>query len=257
MMYDSYTITMSYLDIDPNKRHILSLSGGKDSTALAVYLKDKIPDLEYVFCDTGEELRETYAYLDKIEEKLQIKIKRLGDGKNFDDWLKYHKGYLPSARARWCTVVMKIRPYERYVGKDNAISYMGIRADECDRGGYISKKGNITPVYPFREDNIVLKDVYLMLIRSGLGIPEYYKWRSRSGCYFCFFQRMVEWVRLMENHPDLFDKAQSYEKKDFTWIKGKSLDYIRNNAEAIKKRAAKRDAKEEVDNIKPCDICHL
>ena len=116
------TTIMSYLDIDPNKRHILSLSGGKDSTALAVYLKDKIPDLEYVFCDTGEELRETYAYLDKIEEKLQIKIKRLGDGKNFDDWLKYHKGYLPSARARWCTVKMKIQPYERYVGNDQAVA---------------------------------------------------------------------------------------------------------------------------------------
>ena len=32
-----------------NRRHVLALSGGKDSAALAVYLKDRIPNLEYVF----------------------------------------------------------------------------------------------------------------------------------------------------------------------------------------------------------------
>lgn len=248
---------MSYLDIDTSKRHILSLSGGKDSTALAVHLKNKIPNLEYVFCDTGEELRETYAYLDKIEQVLKIKLVRLGGGKRFDDHLKDQKGFLPAPFARWCTRVMKIKPYENYVGNDSAISYMGIRADECDRGGYISKRGNITPCYPFREDNIKLQDVYKMLISSGLGIPEYYKWRTRSGCYFCFYQRTIEWVGLYENHPDLFARAQAHEKTGFTWIKGKSLQWIIDNKEAIKRRAAKRAEKEEVDQLKPCDICHL
>ena len=37
-------------------RHILALSGGKDSTALAIYLRDRVPDMEYVFCDTRKEL---------------------------------------------------------------------------------------------------------------------------------------------------------------------------------------------------------
>ena len=49
------------------KRHILALSGGKDSAALAVYLKDRIPNLEYVFLDTGHELPESYAYLARME----------------------------------------------------------------------------------------------------------------------------------------------------------------------------------------------
>ena len=248
---------MSYLDVDTSKRHILSLSGGKDSTALAVYLQGKIPNLEYVFCDTGEELRETYEYLDKIEKVLKIKIVRLGDGLKFDDHLAKHKGFLPSPVARWCTVAMKIKPYERYVGKDQAISYIGIRGDECNRGGNISKKGNVSAVYPFREDNIVLADVYKILIKSGVGIPTYYKWRTRSGCYFCFYQRSVEWVGLYENHPDLFERARAYEKKDFTWRKGKTLQWIIDNKEAIKARAAKKAAKEDVDKLKPCDICHL
>ena len=54
-------------------RHILSLSGGKDSTALALYMRDRVPQMEYVFCDTGEELAETYDYLLKIEAQLGIK----------------------------------------------------------------------------------------------------------------------------------------------------------------------------------------
>ena len=48
-------------------RHVLSLSGGKDSSALAIYLRDRIETLEYVFCDTEKELPETYKYLEKYE----------------------------------------------------------------------------------------------------------------------------------------------------------------------------------------------
>ena len=49
-------------------RHILGLSGGKDSTALAVLLHQEIPEMEYFFCDTHKELPETYEYLDRIKE---------------------------------------------------------------------------------------------------------------------------------------------------------------------------------------------
>ncbi len=97
-------------------RHILNLSGGKDSTALAVFMKDKISEMEYAFCDTGCELQETYEYLDKVETFLGKKIVRLNSDQPFDRWLEVYSGYLPSARSRWCTRVMKIVPFERYVG---------------------------------------------------------------------------------------------------------------------------------------------
>jgi hypothetical protein len=68
------------------------------------------------------------------------------------------------------------------------------------------------------------------LLRSAdVGEPEYYAWRSRSGCTFCFFQQKIEWVRLAEQHPDRFAEAVGYEKtaleggSPFTWSHGESL----------------------------------
>lgn len=262
-------------------RHVLNLSGGKDSTALAVFMKDKVPEMEYVFCDTGAELPETYEYLDRIESFLGKKLVRLNSGKSFDYWLTVYSGFLPSPRSRWCTKVMKIFPFERYVGEDEVYSYIGIRADE-DREGYISSKPNIIPMYPFKEAGIVEKDVYELLRKSGLGLPKYYEWRSRSGCYFCFFQRRNEWVGLLERHPDLFYRSKAYEKVDertgqrFTWIQGSTLVTIEREKDKIKERAAtvnrqdqnpttlfeifERFSKEKPGEDDPgdaCLICHL
>ena len=227
-------------------RHILSLSGGKDSTALAIYMRDRVPDLEYVFCDTEKELPETYEYLDRVEAYLGKPIVRLRhDGRGFDHHLILRGGYLPSPRVRWCTEALKIKPFERHVGDDKAFCYIGIRADE-DREGYISRRVDITPVYPFKEDGLIKQDVYQLLERSGLGLPNYYEWRSRSGCYFCFFQQRVEWVGLMENHPDLYEQAKAYEKYGkadrFTWVSYESLEELGRpeRVEEIKAEYARR-----------------
>ena len=69
-------------------RHICGISGGKDSSALAVYLKDEIPDMEYFFCDTGAELPETYEYLSRLEIILGKPIARLNSERGFDYWFK-------------------------------------------------------------------------------------------------------------------------------------------------------------------------
>src|SRR5580704_3326788 len=118
-------------------RHILSLSGGKDSTALAIYMRDRVPNLEYVFCDTHKELPETYEYLDKLEAYLGKKIERLSAERGFDHWLGIYGNYLPSSRMRWCTKMLKIKPFEQYVGDDEVILYVGIRGDE-NRSAYVS-----------------------------------------------------------------------------------------------------------------------
>ena len=84
-------------------RHILSLSGGKDSSALAVFMKGKVPEMEYVFCDTGDELQETYEYLDKLEFFLGKKITRINADRPFKHYLALYIGLLRDARPRWCT----------------------------------------------------------------------------------------------------------------------------------------------------------
>ena len=234
------------------ERHILNVSGGKDSSALAVYMRDrnywrerlgknintqpeKI-EMEYVFCDTREELEETYKYLDQLDSYLGKKIVRLYDDRGFKHWLELRGEYLPSPRVRWCTQQLKIVPFENYVGDDLVHSYIGIRADE-DREGYVSSKKNIFPIYPFKEDGIDRDDVLRILKESGLqpdndGLPMYYKWRTRSGCYFCFFQRKAEWIGLLENHPEKFEEAKSYEKVNeitgikYTWADGESLEEL-------------------------------
>ena len=244
---------------DSNRRQVCPLSGGKDSTALAVFLKDKVPNLEYVFCDTGSELPETYEYLDKLEAFLGKKIVRLNSEKNFDYLLKQHSDYLPSPRARWCTLEMKIKSFEKYIGEDLIESYIGIRADE-HRQGYISNKDTILPRYPFKEEGIDLDGVNKILEDSGIGLPKYYDWRVRSGCYFCFFQRKIEWIGLLERHPELFEKAKWYEKQSykgdgvaFTWVEGTSLEELEKNKEKIKadykKRMEKSLTKKKGKNI--------
>jgi 3'-phosphoadenosine 5'-phosphosulfate sulfotransferase (PAPS reductase)/FAD synthetase len=235
---------------EPAGRNILLVSGGKDSTALAIYMREKRPDIqmEYVFADTHKELPETYEFLIKLEAYLDQPIVRLatdlGD-RGFDHWLKVYGGYLPAPNMRWCTRKLKIEPFERYVGDDPARLYVAIRADER-REGYISTKPNLTAVFPFKEDGIVKDDVMRILDESGVGLPKYYEWRTRSGCYFCFFQRKSEWLGLLERHPELYELSMQYEKADegFTWQQGESLLDIRQpeRMETIRQREAERMA---------------
>lgn len=257
-------------------RHILSLSGGKDSSALAVYMKDRVPEMEYVFCDTRKELPETYEYLDKLEAFLGKSIVRLNAERGFDHWLKVYGGYLPSSRMRWCTRQLKLKPFEDYVGNDQVASYVGIRADE-DREGYISTKPNIRAVFPFKDAKLGRLDIMRLLEEAGLGLPSYYSWRTRSGCYFCFFQRKREWAGLLQHHPDLFQEAKTYEKCDpetgerYTWQQGESLSEIEQPARlaeiAIKTKKEKGKARtllsvlgaapEDDDGDDACLICQL
>lgn len=256
-----------------DSRHILSFSGGKDSTALGILMLEKYPEipLEFVFCDTGVELPETYAYIKRFETIFGVTVTRLnalkmygvdekGNRTSFDLILnELYGGFMPRPDNRWCTRELKIKVYERYLGNAPAYSYIGIRADE-NRTGYqghkpavISDKSNIHPVYPFRENGIRLEHVKELLLGSGLGLPSYYKWRSRSGCYFCFYQQIGEWQGLLENHPDLFDKAKTYEQSEgghpFHWVQGRPLETIAQ----LKKRYEIPDGA----MFEGCAVCHL
>ena len=277
-------------------RNICGISGGKDSSALAVYMRNKVPDMEYFFCDTGAELPETYKYLAKLEVVLGKKIAKLNSKRGFDHYFEIFRGTLPSPQMRWCTSLLKIKPLEDWIGEEEATSYVAIRSDESNRKGYISTKPNIRTVFPFVDDGVDHAGVIRILEDAGINLPEYYEWRTRSGCYFCFFQRKAEWVGLADRHPDLFKRAVAIEQKilkdagvsgdasfassamqgrQYTWSDGETLpdllkrrdEIMERHKESLKRVKLKRknlplvevlaDALDEDDETTPCTVCHL
>ncbi|EHZ4697936.1 phosphoadenosine phosphosulfate reductase family protein [Escherichia coli] len=275
------------------ERHVLGISGGKDSAALAIYMRQHHPELniEYFFTDTGKELPEVYDFLGKLEGFLGKKIEYLNPDRDFDFWLKEYNNFLPSPQTRWCTRQLKLRPFELWVrpmlvAGHTVTSYVAIRADEEYREGYASKHKNLRIALPFRDNGIDKAAVGDILEASGVGWPEYYKWRSRSGCTFCFFQQKIEWARLKQHHPEAFEEAKAYEKNaldhgsPFTWSQGESLSELEKPERIIQifkdyeERKARISSKKPVNPLRPivaediddiygddegngsCNICH-
>ena len=273
------------------ERHLLGLSGGRDSAALAVFMRQRFPDvpIEYFFTDTGKELPEVYEFLSRLEGFLGKPIQRLNPDRDFDFWLKQYKHFLPSPQSRWCTKTLKIQPLERWIRADleagvRIYSYVAIRADESGRGGHVARHPNFSVRLPFVEHGMDKAAVLELLEACGVGLPAYYRWRSRSGCTFCFFQQKIEWVRLMDEHPQAFEEAKRYEKSamehdsPFTWSQGESLEELsqperiaqikERHQERIERLKRKRpvnplqpddrdiDIDELYDTGKGCLICH-
>ena len=252
------------------EKHVLGLSGGKDSAALAIYMRQNYPelDIEYFFTDTGKELPEVYEFLGKLEGFLGQPILRLNPNRDFDYWLKQYNNFLPSAQTRWCTRQLKLKPFEDWVKPFLAEgytvhSYVAIRADEPYREGYNAKQDSLKIHLPFKTDGIDKPGVSEILEGSGLGWPKYYQWRSRSGCTFCFYQQKIEWVRLQEWHPEAFEEAKAYEKdalesgSPFTWSQGESLtdltkpERIKQIKDDYEKRVLKLKSKKKQNPLRP------
>lgn len=253
-----------------SEKHVLGLSGGRDSAALAVYMRQEFPtlDIDYFFTDTGKELPEVYEFLGRLEGFLGKPIRRLNPDRDFDFWLKKYGHLLPSAQTRWCTRQLKLKPFEQWLKpmlEQGMLiySYVAIRSDENYREGYTSKHDNLRVRLPFKDAGIDKAGVIELLQESGLGMPNYYDWRTRSGCTFCFYQQKIEWVRLLEQHPDKFEEARQYEKlavdhaSPFTWIEGESLndlarpERIAEIKEDHEKRVEQFIAKQQPNPLRP------
>ncbi|SOS33180.1 hypothetical protein CFBP6411_01820 [Pseudomonas syringae group genomosp. 3] len=264
--------------IPPTKkvRHVLGLSGGKDSAALAVYMRQHHPELEleYFFTDTGKELPEVYEFLGRLEGFLGKAIIRLNPDRDFDFWLKEYGDFLPSASTRWCTRQLKLLPFRQWLRPSLAEgvqinSYVAIRSDEDYRQGFSPTQDNLKVIYPFREAGIDKPGVMELLSASGLGVPKYYEWRSRSGCTFCFFQQKIEWVNLKRYHPESYEEAKRYEKiavehgSPFTWSQGESLEELEKPERIaaieadFKIRKMRELARRPVNPLRPIEVVDI
>lgn len=249
-------------------KHIIPISG-KDSLATALVQIKRKSDLDYkfVFNPTGAELPEVFTWLESVEKYLGKKIERVGE--DLDSIIQGYNYFLPSSLSRYCTRQSKIEPFIKWIGGYEATVYYGIRADEEREGFNNSTSPNIHPCYTLQEMGIGLKLVYQIINNAGLKPPTFFwesvynevcrilgydvkqfidewlfdmlfAWRSRANCYFCFNQRLYELVGLLEHHPDLFDKAESYEhkggEKDFYWKSEYPMSLIKQRAGIIKRK---------------------
>ena len=206
-------------------RHILGISGGKDSAALAIYLKGKYPELKinYFNSDTGCELAETELLITRLESYLGgITVLRAAEGSPektpFEHFLKAAGNYLPSPQARWCTQKMKLAEMEKYVGDYPTISYVGIRGDE-DREGYVSTKPNIQAIFPFRKNiwsmDVVnkflnndyidqIKEIFATICEGDL-LKEFQEIMNKRICKEFFYSKKLN--ALLDLDVKLFNKA--------------------------------------------------
>ena len=98
-----------------DEMHIVSFSGGKDSTAMLLRMVElNMPIDEIIFCDTGVEFPQMYAHLDKVEAYIGRHITRLRRERSWEDMMFRHVkkngvvGYsFPDFRNRWCTAYFK------------------------------------------------------------------------------------------------------------------------------------------------------
>lgn len=188
-------------------KHVVGLSGGKDSTCLALALAALEPrEYEYVCTPTGDELPELFAHLERVEKLLGTTIKRLGTGETLTQLIDRMQ-MLPNFRARWCTRILKIEPTIAYMKElpPGSTLYVGLRADEEERRGIYGE--DIVIRFPFREWGWGLAQVQHYLKTSGVTIPR------RTDCGFCFYQRIGEWRNLWRDHPDVYQRGVELEAR--------------------------------------------
>ena len=156
------------------EKYVLSLSGGKDSTAMLLRLLEENRPVDLIlFCDTGIEFPQMYEHLDRLETYIGRPIVRLKAAHDFEYYFydytpkrknpalaQYRGMSWPGPRSRWCTGILKTRVINAHLKKlkeeYTVIEYVGIAADETKR---IKDKN-----YPLVEWGMTEKDLSLIHI---------------------------------------------------------------------------------------------
>lgn len=203
------------MEREPGKRYVLAFSGGKDSTYLLYeILQRKMPLDEIRFLDATLEYPVTYAWLDEIERRFNVKITRYKSPINFMD--RFNKvrikgtkigkirGFPPSNSGCWIQSDMKLK--QRPNGKDEFV-YVGIAANEAARKNQ-DKTNILTPLIDWG----VTEDMIRTRLQELDLVPPYYKMGfRRSGCWLCPYQPRGSLYLLWKHFPDLWARLKELE----------------------------------------------
>lgn len=194
------------------KLHVVALSGGHDSTALAFLLREQNPDriYNYVCTPTGDELPEMFGHWLHLGERLGRRLIPIMAG-TLDSTIRQQK-MIPNFRARFCTRILKIEPYRKFLLSQTAlgpvISYVGLRSDEEGRaGGAYGDIDGVEMCFPLRDMGFGESDVQATLSRFGVTCP------NRTDCGKCYHQRIGEWFEYWRDYPDLAAGAAALERE--------------------------------------------
>jgi hypothetical protein len=241
-------------------KHVIGLSGGKDSTSMALRLKEIEPrEYEYIATMTGNELPVMHEHLANLERLLGKPILRLGSAKRrgADGLLELieEQQMLPNFRARWCTRILKIEPTIEYMESlpPGSTLYVGLRADEEERQGIYGE--DIAIDFPMRRWGWGEADVWRYLGEQGIKIP------NRSDCAWCYGQRLGEWYALWKKHPDVFEQGVEIETRIGHTFRSAQRDTwpaaLVDLREAFKTRGAPRGAEAAMREDGACRVCRL
>lgn len=245
--------------------HVVGLSGGHDSTLLSFLLKEREPRAyNYVCTPTGNELPDMFAFWrwlgsdnalgKRLVPIMASTLERVIDQQNM----------LPNFRARFCTRILKIEPFERFLAEQAAIgpvvTYIGLRADEPAReGGLYSHIDGVVQRYPLREWGYDDPKVLAELADRGIEVPR------RTDCALCYHQRLGEWYYLWRDHPDEYNKGVELEQRmgatfrtpgRDTWPSSLAEMRLRFEAGDIPERSLRR-MQREWQHVGQCRVCTL
>lgn len=244
-------------------KHIVPISGGKDSQATALWCRDHInAELIYVFNDTGWEHIKTYEHLLYLQECMNIEIivltnKRYPNG--MVDLVR-KKGRFPSTMARFCTEELKTKPMIDFIleQNDDMIIYQGIRAeesknrakmemaedffrhyfeaysfDESGKGKYRDYRRKEVKYFAEFYKTIVMRPIFKWTVDAVFEYisshnqkvnPLYYTGVKRVGCYPCIMCGLGEVKIIAQNDPSRLDEIADIENEVETTFF--PIDYI-------------------------------
>lgn len=215
--------------------HVVWLSGGKDSTAMALRLAELHPetDWQFVCTPTGNELPDVYDHWERMGDMLGQPLERVAHPLGLAGLIEA-QAMLPSHAARWCTRMLKMQTAKAwYLKHAPCIAYVGLRADEPEREGFWDTK--IPQRYPLREWGWGLPEVLGYLQQRGVKVPK------RTDCAWCYDQSLPDWWELWHRYPAIYEQGEQYERQLKHTFRSASRDTWPAKLEDLRQRFEKGD----------------